>query len=367
MRENSSEIKFAVALSQFSKFGPVRFDRLLKYFGSHEAAFRGNLDGMKSAGIEEKIAQEFIAMRLSLEPDKLSESMAKEGVAAIIKTEPSYPAHLKEIYDAPALLYYKGTLPTNNELMLAVVGARKFSPYGRQLTDTIVKELAENNLTIVSGLALGIDALAHQAALEVGGRTIAVLGTGLDKANIYPSSNRWLADKILSEGGLLLSEYPLGTAPLRFNFPQRNRIISGLSLGTLVIEANIKSGSLITAKTALDQNREVFAVPGNVFSPLSSGTNWLIKQGATAVTEAADITAALDLSLLTNYSKKDKQLNLTPAEGQLLPFLSQEAKHINELVRISNSSAAQVASTLTMLEIKGLAKNMGNMMYVLTR
>jgi len=247
---------------------------------------------------------------------------------------------------------------------LAVVGARKFSSYGKQVAESLVFELAKAGLTIVSGLALGIDSLAHSAALSAGGRTISVLGSGLDRQSIYPSSNRYLVDKIIAADGLILSEFPLGTQPLKHNFPQRNRLISGLSVGTLVIEASEKSGSLITAKFALEQNREVLAVPGSIYNPSSAGTNWLIKQGAAVVTKTEDVLNALDLLAITNYTQKENLIPRSEAEGRILPFLCLEAIHIDQLIRQTGLTSAEISSELILMEMRGAVKNLGGMMYV---
>lgn len=364
--ETKTDLKYWLALHCFTKFGPVRFRRLLKFFGSAEAAFKAGSAGLKQAGIEAGIADEFIAFRAGLDPGRLEERLFAEKVQALTIDDKRYPERLKEIYDPPAVLYWRGHLSGESELELAVVGARKYTPYGKQAVLELVPELARNNLAIVSGLALGIDALAHETTLEAGGRTVAVLGSGLDRQNIYPSTNRYLADKIVSSGGLIVSEFPIGTPPLKHNFPQRNRIISGLSVGTLVIEAGEKSGSLITAKCALEQNREVFAVPGSIFSPLSAGTNFLIKRGATPVTAAADILLALDLSQVTAYI--DKQIEISsPEEGHVLSFLNQEPRHIDEIARLSGLEIRRLNGLLMMMEMKGLARNLGGMMYVLAR
>jgi len=248
---------------------------------------------------------------------------------------------------------------------LAVVGSRKFSSYGKMAAEKIIGILSQNNLTITSGLALGIDAIAHLTALEAGGRTIAVLGSGLDKENIYPSANRYLADKIISSGGTIISEFPIGTPPLKHNFPQRNRLIAGISIGTLVIEADEKSGALITARYALEQNREVFAVPGSIFSNQSRGTNKLIKQGAIPITAAEDIIEALNLAQATGPIDKKNIVPQTPEEEKIFLQLSHEPMHIDELMRLTKLDTSKINSTLTIMEMKGLVKNLGGMQYVI--
>lgn len=367
MTDQQQELKYWLAISRFSKFGPMRLGKLLAYFGSPAAILAAPQNELIRTGIETDLADEFIVMRARLDPDQLLAELEREQVKALLFDDPAYPACLKEIHGAPRLLYYKGKLGSSEEINLAVVGARKFSSYGKQVAESLVFELAKAGLTIVSGLALGIDALAHLAALSAGGRTVAVLGSGLDKQSIYPSSNRYLAEKIIAADGLILSEFPLGTQPLKHNFPQRNRLISGLSVGTLVIEANEKSGSLITAKFALEQNREVMAVPGSIYNPTSAGTNWLIKQGAAVVTKTEDVLNALDLLSITNYTQKEKIIPQSEAEGRILPFLSLEAIHIDQLVRQSGMTIAEVSSELVLMEMRGAVKNLGGMMYVLAR
>jgi DNA processing protein len=365
--DQKQDLKYWLALNRFSKFGPARLGKLLAFFGSPDAILSAPASELINAGIEAGLAAEFLIVRSQLQPDRLLSELEREQVKLLLLGDPAYPANLKEIHLPPRLLYYKGKLGSPEEINLAVVGARKFSSYGKQVAESLVFELAKAGLTIVSGLALGIDSLAHSAALSAGGRTIAVLGSGLDRQSIYPSSNRYLADKIIAEDGLILSEFPLGTEPLKHNFPQRNRLISGLSVGTLVIEANEKSGSLITAKFALEQNREVLAVPGSIYNPTSTGTNWLIKQGAAAVTKATDVLDALDLSAITHYTQKEKLIPQTEAEGRILPFLCLEAIHIDQLVRQTGLTSAEISSELILMEMRGAVKNLGGMMYVLAR
>jgi DNA processing protein len=359
-----ADIKYLSALNHFPKFGPVRLKKLKKYFLSWENAFRAGLKELIAAGLEEGVANEFAAARININPQEILEKMAKENIKIAGFDDKLYPKLLKEIYDPPQIIYYKGSLLKNDDFCLAVVGTRKFSAYGERVTGQIVKDLARNNLTIVSGLAIGIDALAHNATLEAGGRTIAVLGSGLYKYNIYPSSNRYLADKIINSGGAVISELAPTTPPLRFNFPQRNRIISGLSLGTLVIEAGEKSGSLITAQFSLDQNRDVFSVPGSIYSLVSAGANKLIKQGAKLVSSAADIIEALNLTQIKAFVETKKAVPESKEEGAILKFIKEEPIHINDLVRLTDLDTSAINSTLLIMEMKGMVKNLGNMLYI---
>ncbi|MDD5031651.1 MAG: DNA-processing protein DprA [Patescibacteria group bacterium] len=364
-------LKYWVALNNFQKFGPIRFKKLLKHFLAKDAglenAFRADISELMKAGIEENIAEEFSAAKREINPDQLIARIAEEDIKVMTIADKSYPALLGEIYNPPSLIYYKGEFDLKDDFTLAVVGTRKFTNYGQQVTDHIVRDLAKNGLTIVSGLALGIDSLAHLATLETGGKTIAVLGSGLDKKNIYPSQNRYLAEKIIASGGAIISELPLGTPPLRHNFPQRNRLISGLSLGTLVIEAGEKSGALITAAYALEQNREVFAVPGSINSLVSAGPNKLIKEGAKVVTSAADVIETLNLTQATAYIDTKKIMPEGENEKKIIALLSFEPIHIDELVRASGLDTAAANSTLVIMEMKGMIKNLGGMYYILAR
>ncbi len=361
------DLKYWVGLNNFPKFGPIRFKKIKQHFPNLKNAFNANLNELKQAGIEEKIAEEFISARLSINIDSLMEKLIKENIKVITIEDKHYPKLLLEIYDPPPMFYCLGELTIADEFALSVVGSRKYSTYGKQATEHLVKDLANNNLTIVSGLALGIDALAHEATLASHGRTIAVLGSGLDKESIYPSQNRYLADKIIASGGAIISEFPIKALPLKHHFPQRNRLISGLSLGVLVIEAGIKSGSLITARHALDQNREVFAVPGNIYSPDSTGTNYLIKQGAKLISSANDIIETLNLTQVVSYINNKKIIPDSAEEEKILTILAYEPIHVDELIRLTKLNTAIINSTLVIMEMKGIIKNLGNMQYVLAR
>lgn len=362
-----SDLKYWLALNQFDKFGPVKFKKIKNGFPDMESAFKAPLKDFVSAGIDEKTAEEFIIFRHQIEPEKLLLDLNKEKIKVLTIAEPDYPELLKQIYDPPLLIYYRGDLEAFGGFALAVVGARQYTPYGRQVTEKLARDLSLNGLTVTSGLAVGIDTLAHSAAMEAGGKTIAVLGSGLDQQNIYPSQNRYLADKIQAHGGLILSEYPLGTLPLKHHFPQRNRLISGLSQAVLVIEAGEKSGALITAGHALEQNREVFAVPGSIYSPSSAGTNNLIKMGAKLIMDARDIIESLNLADAAAYIENKKIIPESTEEELILKELAHEPVHIDEIKRLTKLDTAIINSTLTIMEMKGMVRNLGNMRYVLAR
>lgn len=357
------ELKYWVAFSKISKIGPVRFKRLYDYFPSLKFAWESSINELVKANIEPNVAQEIIISRQEINPDYELEMLLRENIKVITIKDENYPKLLKEIYNPPPLLYYKGNLE-DIEPAISVVGTRKISSYGKQITPLIVKPLAENGIIIVSGLAYGIDALAHKTTVEANGRTIAVLGSGLDKANIYPASNRYLAEKIIDSNGAVVSEYPIGTLPLKGNFPSRNRIIAGLSLGTLIIEGSEESGALITAQLALEYNRDVFAVPGNIYQEYSKGPNKLIKMGARPVLEANDILEALDFQEIASYNKSKLALPENNEEKVILENLKIEPLHIDKIIRLTGLNSAVVSSTLTLMEMKGLVKNLGGMNYI---
>jgi len=363
---DQKELKYWIAFSQFTKIGALRFKKLYDRFPSLEVAWQATARDLIRIGLEPKLAEEIIVQRSEINPDFELEKLERENIKVITIKDKNYPKLLKEIYDPPALLYYKGNLKTE-KFAVGVVGTRKISQYGRQITPQIVKELALNGVTIVSGLALGIDALAHQATLEASGKTIAVLGSGLDQQNIYPADNRYLAQKIIASGGAVISEYPVGTLPLKLNFPHRNRIISGLTLGILVIEAPDESGALITAKFALEQNREVFAVPGNIYNQNSIGTNNLIKSGARLVSQASDILEELNLTQAKEFLATKEIIPGSKEEEELLKLLSREPIHIDKLIQESKLEASVVNSTLAIMEMKGQVRNLSGNNYVLAR
>jgi len=288
--------------------------------------------------------------------------MLKE-IKTINIQDKNYPKLLKGIKDPPEVLYVRGEL-NPEENCFAVVGTRMASAYGKQVALEIAGDLAEAGLTIVSGMAPGIDTFVHQATLERKGRTIAVLGTGLDEKSIYPQSNLKLAKKILETGGCLISEYPPGTPGSKFTFPNRNRIISGLSLGVLVVEAKQKSGALITAHHAFEQKRKVFAIPGSIHSLNSKGCHYLIKKGAKLVENANDILKELNLPELTSPGLMRGE---TEEENLILGVLKEGVLDIDKIIEKTKLSAATVASTLAVLEIKGKVRNLGGNTYAINR
>jgi DNA processing protein len=274
----------------------------------------------------------------------------------------NYPKRLKEIKDPPKILYCLGEIK-NEEDCFAIVGARKCTNYGKEIAYRIASDLAEAGLTIVSGFAPGIDTMAHRAAIERGKRTIAVLGTGIDEKSIYPKSNLKLIDKILENGGAIISEFEPGTHGTKYTFPQRNRIISGLSLGVLVVEARIQSGALITANYAKEQGRKVFAVPGSIFSQASRGCHFLIKNGAKLVESAEDIL--MELGIRKKEVGKKEIKGETPEENLILEVLKEGALDVEKIIEKTKLSPSKVASILSILEIEGKIKNLGGNIYAI--
>ena len=293
----------------------------------------------------------------------------KDKIEIIKKSSRNYPGILKEIHNAPKQLYVRGSLPKDHNLNFAIIGTRAASDYGKTLAFKIAKELAELGFNIVSGLALGIDTQAHLGALEGKGKTTAVMGSAIDDNSIYPSENLNLVKKIISLGGAVISEYEPGTKSEIWFFPERNRIISGLSRGVLVVEAPEKSGALITARAALEQNREVFAIPGSIFSKNSVGSNNLIKSGAKMVVSVDDILEELNLTdlktvSLRDISRREKKEKLNPEEQLILNIIEKEQIHIDKICKMSKMAAGQVLSIVSVLEIKGIIKNIGGGKFV---
>ena len=351
-------------LAHFPKITYKRYSALKTYFLDLKNLYNAELDELLKAGLEENIANEFLIWRDKNPIEKILENLNKENIQTVSLGDDDYPALLSEITDPPHTLFYRGTLPATEMATLAVVGTRRMTTYGKMVCEDLVSPLARQGVVIVSGLALGIDGVAHNAALQANGITIAVLGSGIDRAYVYPSAHKQLSEKIIQNGGAIISEYPPGFLPTQYSFPARNRIVAGLSLGTLVIEAPIKSGALITSRCALDYNREVMAVPHAITSPTGEGPNNLIKFGAKMVTEANDILEALNLQTIKQIEAETKPTSNDPIENKILNCLTKEPKNINQIILECQLDSAVASSTLIMMEIKGLIKNAGGMNYV---
>lgn len=282
------------------------------------------------------------------------------AIGQITRDDPRYPALLSKIYHPPKTLYLSGELPPADAICFAVVGTRTMTPYGKQITHEVVTELVRHGIVIVSGLALGIDGEAHRAAVQAGGRTVAVLGSGIDDASIYPRTHRGLARQIVGSRGAVISEYPPGTPPTKYSFPERNRIIAGMSVGVLVIEAREGSGALITAQFALDEGREVFAVPGPVTSPTSYGPHLLISRGASLVTNGRDILEVLGITPKQSAPAPP----LEGIEARIFAALTREPQHIDALADATKLDIATLIATLAVMEMKGIVRNVGGMRFV---
>lgn len=359
-------MKKEILLSYFPKITIKRYRELLGVFSSIDNIWKAEFDDLKKTKWDDSLIHEFLVWRENLDEEKVHKILDHENIHCLTQDDQDYPELLKQIYDPPLCLFVRGELK-NDGYNLAVVGTRKYTPYGQQVAEELVPQIAAQGITIVSGLAFGIDSIAHEATLKVHGKTIAVLGSGINDRHIYPSQHRELAQRIIEGGGAVISEYPPGTLPSNFTFPRRNRLIAGMSLGTLVIEAPEKSGALITASCALENGREVFAIPQNITSRTATGPNNLIKMGAKPTTCAQDIVDALDLQNIVQYVTNKDILPDSPTEATLLTHLSKEPTGVDELIKKSGLGSATVNSTLTLMEMKGKIRNIGGMMYVLAR
>ncbi len=337
---------------------------LINYFGSPGAAWKAGVKDLSGApGIGNEGPEGLARRRSLLNPEQESGRLKSLGINFVCYTDPDYPENLREIYDPPLVIFQKGFLKSSDNLSVAVVGARKASPYGLAVAEKMTRDLAAVGVTVISGMARGIDSAAHKGALAGGGRTIAVLGCGVDI--VYPRENRRLMEKIIDDGAVI-SEFPPGTAPEPWRFPVRNRMISGLSRGTVVVEAAERSGALITADFALDQNRDVMAVPGNVVSVLSRGTHRLIKQGARLVEGAGDVLDELGLEKLfpVRAIEDEGTLKMSEEEEVLYGLLSLDPVSLDEIIAKSGLPSQKVMAALMYLELKGLIKQMPGKFYV---
>lgn len=348
------DVHYWVSFTRFMKFGAVRMKKLYTHFPSLQAAWEASPEQLMLAGIDERLSREFAEWRRTVTPYQELERCIVADIHPVTVRDSSYPALLREIYDAPAVLFVRGSVQAlRHTPLLAVVGARMVSDYGRRVTDTLVEPLARAGVGIVSGLALGTDGNAHRAALRGGGVTIAVLGGGVDDGVLYPPAHRSLAAEIVAAGGAVVSEFPPQTAPLKHFFPMRNRIISGMSTGTLVIEAAASSGALITAQSALDQNRDVFAVPGPIMSPHAVGTNGLLRTGAVLAGCADDILAHIQLPAAPAAPAKLRP-DITEDEARLLAAIGDEPTPLDYIIERTGIAAAAMAPLLLALELKGV-------------
>jgi len=359
-----SEKRYWVGFNLVKGIGAVRLQALRDHFGDLAVAWQAPLEALQAAGLGTKLAERVIQVRKDVDLDRLMERYAALGIQLLTWEDQAYPARLKEIDQPPPVLYVRGTLTAEDAWAMAVVGTRRVSAYGRQVTEDLAACLAANGVTVISGLARGVDAIAHQAALKAGGRTIAVLGCGVDR--IYPPEHAQLASRIIASGALV-SDYAPGTAPDAANFPPRNRIIAGLTLATIVVEAGETSGALITAQFAVDQGREVFAVPGSILAPQSKGTNRLIAQGARPMLSARDVLDALSLTKVPEQRVVRKVLPGDEAESRIMNVLTHEPLQMDEIRNQCGLPIERVSAALVMMELKGLVRSVGGTSYIAVR
>ncbi|MCL5997728.1 MAG: DNA-processing protein DprA [Chloroflexi bacterium] len=355
---------YLFAFSRVKGIGPVRLRLLQSRFGSLAAAWNADPQALFTSGLDQKSIAALLEARKSIQPQEDLQSLTERDIQVITWDDADYPKLLKEINDPPPVLYVRGHLTSADAWAIGLVGTRRATVYGREVAETLATELARNGITIVSGMARGIDAYAHQAALQAGGRTIAVLGCGVDI--VYPPEHRKLAQQIV-EHGALVSDYPPGTQPDSQNFPPRNRIISGMSMGVVVIEADERSGALITSEFAAEQGREVFAVPGNIFNRSSKGTNQLIQKGAKLVTNVNDVLEELNLSMVASHKEAQEVAPENDVERLLMSHLSHEPTPTDDLVNALKLPTEIITSTLALMELKGMVRQATGTSYVVAR
>lgn len=338
--------------------------KLLKYFDTPEEIWKSSSSTLKASGISEKILESILLHRPSIDIDERWNTLKSSAIQLITVEDITYPSLLKEIHNPPFILYTRGNFDYNSKPLITIVGSRHASPYGERVAQVFAQELTAAGIAVASGLAFGIDKAAHKGTLEAHGTTVAVLGNSLDDASIAPHSHLPLAHAIINQGGALLSEYPPVTNATPFTFPARNRILAGISAGTIVIEAARKSGSLITARYALESNREVFAVPGSIFSDASQGPHDLIRSGAKIATSIQDILEEVSLYTQHAGASTSQPSNLSTDEERIYALLSSEPLHIDKILKTTTLETSQVQSVLAFLEVKGRIKNMGGMHYI---
>lgn len=358
------EKRYWIGFTLVKGIGAVRFQRLLDRFGDARTAWEAPPAALAEAGMGLKMIERVVAVREKVDLALIWDQIQAKGIRVLTWLDETYPHRLKEIEQPPPVLYLRGEISPEDSWSVAIVGTRRVTPYGRQVTEEIATFLAANGITVVSGLARGVDAIAHHAALRAGGRTLAVLGSGVDR--VYPPENRSLAEQITGHGAVL-SDYVPGTPPDSSNFPPRNRIISGLSIAVIVIEAGETSGALITAEFAAEQGREIFAVPGNILAPQSKGTNKLIQRGAHPLLSASDIMQVLNLTRVGQHKAARKALPADEVEAKVLATMGEEPLHVDEIRNQVGLPVEKVSAALVMMELKGMVRQVGNMQYVALR
>jgi len=350
--------KYLLALGLYPKIKSDNWLKICTHDNDYESIWNAKETQLNNFGFSANNALDFIQFRYKTNPDKVLENYQKHEINYVTLNDSKYPKLLKEIYNPPFIIYYTGKLPDSDGINISVVGARKYTDYGRRVTYDISADLSKSGVIIISGLALGLDAIAHNACLDQNGITIAVLASGLD--NVCPQTNRHIADKIIKNGGALISEKPVGTQIFKHSFPARNRIISGLSNGVLITEASEHSGTLHTASFAIEQNRNIYAVPGPIYNEMAKGPNNLIKRGAKPVSSAADI--------LEDFGITDNKVLIKPennSERMIFEVLDSEPKHLDTISKETSMSSSEISQLITMMEIKGKVKHIGGMVYTL--
>ncbi len=362
----SPETPYYLAFERVKGIGPVKMRLLKEHFGTLARAWQADYFSLSQMGLDERVLSNLSIARKTVVPEQEWERVCKAGVTVITFDDATYPRMLRQVHDPPPVLYVRGALTMADDWSIGIVGTRQATVYGREVAEMLGRELALHGLTVVSGMARGVDAYAHLAAIAAGGRTLAVLGCGVDV--VYPAEHRKLAQQIM-EHGALVSDYPLGTRPDAMNFPPRNRIISGLSLGVVVVEADEKSGALITTQFAADQGREVFAVPGNILNRTSRGTNKLIQQGAKMVLDIDSILEELNLTRehVAAHIEVQKAIPENDLERKLVKHLSHEPTQTDALVRELQLPTDVVTATLALMELKGLVRQATGNSYILVR
>jgi DNA processing protein len=356
--------KYWIGFNLIKGIGAVRMQGLVAYFGELELAWKAAPAELASAGLGLKVIERVVQARKEVDLEKVWEKIEKQGIKILTWQDEAYPQRLKEIDQPPPVLYIRGEYLPDDLFAVAIVGTRRVTPYGRQITEELASFLAANGLTVISGLARGVDAIAHQATLKAGGRTLGILGSGVDK--IYPPEHRALAEQMM-ERGAIISDYAPGTPPEASNFPPRNRIISGLSLAVVVVEAGETSGALITAEFAAEQGREVFAVPGSILAPQSKGTNKLIQNGALPLLSVNDLMQALDITRVGEHKAIRKIMPSDAIEAKLLTVLTSEPLHVDEIRNQADLPIEKVSASLALMELKGMVRQVGGMNYVVVR
>lgn len=351
-----------VQLSYFPQRSHARIRMAYAAFGSAAVILEASRSGLRSCGWTDPIIDAFFTWRDQFDPSTTAHQLQQAGVNTITREDEYYPPQLRQLHDIPLCLFIRGAL-AHYTTSLAVVGTRNMSTYGSLIIDTLIPPLVQAGVTIVSGLAYGVDSAAHRATLQAGGITHAVLGSGVDSTSITPTTHHRLAQDIISSGGSILSEYPPGTRATKYSFPERNRIIAALTRATLVVEAGEKSGSLITASCALELDRDIAAIPHPIHMPLGKGPNMLIKQGAHVITSVEDLTTLLGIADVSPKIK-DRTHEMTPTEYRIHTLLQTEAKHIDDIIHLLQIDGMTVMSTISIMEMRDLIRHTGGMTYI---